>query len=295
MPPNGSHPEQLQLRPGMVLDSTYEIVRLVGEGGMGSVWEARHLSLRHAVAVKALYPHLASEPSLRQRFIDEGQLQAQFRHPNLVKVYDVIADGPLLAIVMEFVPGQTLFDFIYASDRPVDQSQGVGLGLRILAGLEHAHEVGVVHRDIKPDNVILAQEGAQLIPRLSDFGVAKDMAASGMTQTGTMMGTSYYISPEQIKSSRDVDNRSDIYSLGVTLYELFTQALPFDGETQWELMKQHIEAEPPPLLDFRPDLAPDIQRVVLKAMAKSPADRFQSCAEMIEALRGSSRVAGAEV
>jgi serine/threonine protein kinase len=283
--------ERLGVKVGAVIDS-YEIVRLLGEGGMGAVYEARHVTRRHAVAIKVLAPQFANHEALRRRFVEEGQIQAQFRHPNIVGVYDVIAEGPLLALVMEYVPGQTLLDFIYASQRLVDIDQGLALVQRLLAGLGYAHQKGIVHRDIKPDNVILAQDGALLIPRLSDFGVAKDLESAGLTQTGTTMGTAYYMSPEQIQSSRDVDRRCDIYSMGVTVFELFAQRLPFEGDTQWALMKQHVETPPPSLRALRPEISPELDAVVRRALAKDPDERFATCEAMAEALRAATRVGG---
>ena len=279
-----------ELRPGTVLNSTYEIVRILGEGGMGTVYEATHLTLRHSVAIKTLSPDLIKIDSVRHRFLEEGQIEASLRHPNLVKVYDILEDGAMLAIVMEFVPGRTLRDFIYASERPVDQDQGVGIVIDVLEALAHAHDHGIIHRDIKPDNIFLFQQQTALVPKLGDFGIAKDIAAEGVTQFGTMLGTPYYMAPEQAIDGRDVDVRTDIYALGVTMYELFTQRLPFEADEPHQVIQAHILKDPPSPSKYRPDLQPALESAILKAMAKDRAGRHQNCVELKDALRGLRRV-----
>ena len=278
------------LKPGSVLKSTYEIIRPLGEGGMGSVYEATHLSMRHSVAIKVLSIELIDIDSIRHRFLEEGQIQAQLRHPNLVHVYDIIEDRNMLAIVMEFVPGRTLRDFIYASDRPVDIDQGVGIIQQVLSGLACAHEVGIIHRDIKPDNIFMAQEQTKLVPKLGDFGIAKDVGAQGVTQFGTMLGTPYYMAPEQAIDGRDVDVRTDIYSLGVMMYELFTQQLPFEDSDYHKIVQAHILLDPERPTTYRPDIIPKLEKVILRCREKEREDRYQTCAALTAALRGLRKV-----
>ena len=257
---------------------------------MGTVYEATHLSMRHSVAIKVLSLELSDIDSIRHRFLEEGQIQAQLRHPNLVHVYDIIEDTNMLAIVMEFVPGRTFRDFIYASDRPVDIDQGVGIILQVLAGLACAHEVGIIHRDIKPDNIFMAQEQTNLVPKLGDFGIAKDVGAQGVTQFGTMLGTPYYMAPEQAIDGRDVDVRTDIYSLGVMMYELFTQQLPFDDPDYHKIVQAHILMDAAKPSTHRPDIVPRLEAVITRCMEKERENRFQTCVALSTALRALRKV-----
>ncbi len=278
------------LKPGTVLNSTYEILRVLGEGGMGIVYEATHLTMRHSVAIKVLGLNLIDIDSVRHRFFEEGQIQAQLRHPNLVHVYDILEDANMLAIVMEYVPGRTLRDFIYASERPVNEEQGVGIIVGVLEGLSCAHDVGIIHRDIKPDNLILAQHETALVPKITDFGIAKDIGAQGVTQMGTILGTPFYMSPEQAIDGRDVDARSDIYALGVTMFELFTQELPFEYEDAHKVVQAHVIETPPSPTIFRHDLDPKLVEVILKCLEKEREDRYPDCQSMIRALKNLRRV-----
>lgn len=278
------------LKPGTVLNSTYEIIRVLGEGGMGIVYEATHLTMRHSVAIKVLGSNLIDIDSVRHRFFEEGQIQAQLRHPNLVHVYDILEDANMLAIVMEYVPGRSLRDFIYASERPVNEEQGVGIIVGVLEGLSVAHDVGIIHRDIKPDNLILAQHETALVPKITDFGIAKDIGAQGVTQMGTILGTPFYMSPEQAIDGRDVDARSDIYALGVTMFELFTQELPFEYDDAHKVVQAHVIETPPSPALFRSDLDPKLVEVILKCLEKEREDRYPNCSAMITALKNLRRV-----
>jgi serine/threonine protein kinase len=273
------------LPPGTILNSTYEIIRLIGEGGMGVVFEAHHLSFRHSVAVKVIREEVVKHEEARRRFVEEGRIQAKFRHKNLVEVYDVVDEGSLLAIIMEYVPGSTLDDFVYRYNRPVDQRQGVEIILGVLDGLDYAHKRGVIHRDMKPGNVYLLQEGTKLLAKVSDFGVARDVTQLSLTVTGTVVGTANYMAPEQIDRPKEVDARTDLYALGVTLYEVMTKRLPFHGDSLWQVMKAHMETEVPSPSKHRKDLSPRLEAVILKALEKDPDDRFSNCEEMAAALR----------
>ena len=272
------------LQPGTVLDQTYQIVRTLGEGGAGVVYEARHLKLGHGVAIKVLFGHLARSRSIRGRFIEEAQIQAQIRHLNLVTVTDIL-DGEqgTVAIVLELIKGPSLDGYI-RENHPVDQEQAVAIMRGVAAGLGFAHDQGVIHRDIKPDNVLIAQLSSGPVPKVSDFGIAKILAADGRTREGARMGTVAYMAPEQIEDASRVDARADIYSLGVTMFELLTGEIPFSGENIFAVMKAHQDTRVPSPVSLRPDLAPAIDAIIRRAMAKQPEDRYQSCAELDEAL-----------
>jgi eukaryotic-like serine/threonine-protein kinase len=273
------------LAPGTVLKSTYEIIRLLGEGGAGSVYEARHVDLGHAVAVKVLFGQLARIDQVRHRFLDEGRIQANLRHPNVVSVTDVVDDGSVVAMVMELVEGETLHEYIMRQLEPMPMKRAAQIVLKLLAGLGTAHERDIVHRDIKPGNVMLARTEHGLVPKLCDFGIAKVATAEARrTVTGTKMGTLHYMAPEQFQDAARVDRRADLYSLGVTFFEMLTRRLPFVSDNDYQLMRAHIELSPPDPRTLRPDLLPGVAGVVLKALEKSPDARFQTCDEMAQAL-----------
>ncbi|MBN1944971.1 MAG: protein kinase [Bradymonadales bacterium] len=280
------HPEEEPslISPGTVLKATYEVLHPLGEGGAGVVYEGRHIDLGHPVAIKVLFGHLARNPTIRARFIEEGRIQANLRHPNVVQVHDTIEEEGRVAIVMEYIDGESLHTFIHRQRQPVPLLFAIHLALRLLAGLGTAHAAGVVHRDIKPGNILLARVEEGLVPKLCDFGIAKVEAARGRTVTGTKMGTVYYMAPEQFEDARAVDLRADIYAFGVTFYELLTQRLPFESENEFAVIKAHLEVDPPSPRSFRSDLSPDLEQVVRKALAKQPGDRFQSCQQMAQAL-----------
>ena len=271
------------------LGNGFELGARLGEGGFGVVYRARDVRLRRDVAVKLLRRELVSAAGFVERFEREAQALAALRHPNIVPVYSIGDQDDLIFLVMPFVSGVTLTDYLRERGRlSVAEAEQI---LREVGGaLSAAHAVGLVHRDIKPDNIML--EGPKQLPLLMDFGIAKTgqtgggASSPGLTATGMVMGTPYYMSPEQATADPSVDARSDIYSLGVLAYQLFTGQLPFTGDSIYAVLSQHLTTPVPEARTVRPDLPARISAAVHRAMAKKPDERFQRVEEFLEALGG---------
>jgi len=272
------------LAPGTSLKGTYELIRVLGEGGAGVVYEGRHVSLGNPVAVKILFSELARIAQIKDRFVEEGRIQANLRHPNLVGVNDIVEEDDLVAIVMEYIEGETLHLFIQRQRNPVSINKAVGIMLRVLAGLGIAHANGIVHRDIKPGNILLATTDLGVVPKVCDFGIAKVEGTKGVTVSGTKMGTLHYMAPEQFQDARTVDARADIYSLGCTFFELITRRLPFDSDNEYALMRAHLDVKPPSLRSYRTDVPEELEKLVLRCLEKRPEDRFPDANSLAEAL-----------
>lgn len=272
------------LAPGTFLKGTYELIRVLGEGGAGVVYEGRHVSLGNPVAVKILFSELARISQIKDRFVEEGRIQANIRHPNLVGVNDIVEEDDLVAIVMEYIEGETLHLFIQRQRNPVSINKAVGIMLRVLAGLGVAHANGIVHRDIKPGNILLATTDLGVVPKVCDFGIAKVEGTKGVTVSGTKMGTLHYMAPEQFQDARTVDARADIYSLGCTLFELITRRLPFDSDNEYALMRAHLDVKPPSMRSYRRDVPEELEKLVLRCLEKRPEDRYQDANQLAEAL-----------
>jgi eukaryotic-like serine/threonine-protein kinase len=273
----------------------YRIEALLGEGGMGAVYRAQDVHLNRPVALKLISAHLARKPDFRRRFLQEAQAAARLNHPSIVQIYHFGARQEMLYMAMAYIPGQTLGTYIRRLEKtnwvPL-LSEALILTAQIAEALGYAHRQGVIHRDIKPDNVMLQsldapeREGEPPIRAVvTDFGLAKLLEDGMKTQTGTVMGTLPYMSPEQCRG-RNIDGRSDIYSLGILLYQLVTGQLPFDIRSIGDAAEKHIHASPKPPQEIRPELPPAVADISLKAMAKQPADRFQTGEEMARTLRG---------
>ena len=257
----------------------YEIRDTVGRGGMAAVYKAYQASLDRVVAIKVISAHLASEPEFMERFRQEARAVARLSHPNIVIVHDFGEDGGVPYLVMEHVDGVTLADLL---DEGIPQGQIVDLLAQVASGLDYAHSRGIVHRDIKPQNVLVTREGRAV---LADFGLARIMeSARRLTMSGGVVGTPEYMSPEQA-SGRPSDHRTDIYALGVILYEMVAGLRPFSAETPLGVLMKHLQEPPPPVNEFRPDLPPSVDAVIQKALAKQPEERFQSASELARALR----------
>jgi serine/threonine protein kinase len=254
---------------GEVIADRYELEELVGSGGMSSVFRARDRLLERRVALKILHPHYAGDEATIERFRREARAVAQLSHPNIVTVIDRgQADGRQF-IVFEYVDGQTLKEIVQERG-PLPVREAVELAIGIARGLAFAHAGGLVHRDVKPQNVLLNGDGK---PKVTDFGIARSLDVEGVTQTGTVLGTSHYIAPEQA-SGRPVDAQTDVYSLGAVLYELLTGEPPFDGESFVAVALKHVHERPPSVLERRPDCPLRLAAAVERALAKEPADRF---------------------
>ncbi|MFN7937548.1 MAG: protein kinase [Bryobacteraceae bacterium] len=256
----------------------YEIVDILGQGGMGSVYKVRNtLSERHE-AMKVLLPNLREVPELADRFLREIKVQAKLEHPNITTLRTAFRDGNQLLMVMELVDGISL-DFVL-KQRRLTVSEVTDYARQVLGALSYAHSMGVIHRDLKPANMMITPRG---VIKLTDFGIAHDRADRKLTRTGVAMGSLYYISPEQVKGQVP-DARSDIYALGITLYELATGALPFEGDTDYALMTAHLCQVPKPPIERDASIPAHLSEFILKAIAKDPQERFQTAAEFLEAL-----------
>jgi serine/threonine-protein kinase len=257
----------------------YQIVEKLGEGGMGVVYRAVDLSLDRVVALKALSAELAQHPELEQRFRAEARAQASLNHVNLATLYAFLVEGGSAWMVMEFIEGETFASMIQRRG-PIPSQEALPLFRQALLGLGYAHRMGVVHRDIKPGNIMLNREG---IVKVMDFGLAKVLGNRGMTRTGAQMGTAWYMSPEQVRN-QGVDIRSDIYALGVTLYEMLAGRVPFESDSDYEVMTAHVNTPPPPPTQFYPYIPQGVVNAVLTALAKDPNARFQTTEQFGAAL-----------
>lgn len=253
----------------------YRITRLIGEGGMAKVYAAVHQKFENReVAIKILDPVLTANAEIRQRFENEAKIMATLDHSNIVKVIDYTDEGDKLAIIMEYLRGQTLSDYI-KSNGAMKPEVAAGLMTMILNAFQYAHDQGIIHRDVKPSNIFLDQ---QLVPKIMDFGIAKLLTVDvNMTRTGTQMGTPTYMSPEQVRDVKDIDRRSDIYSLGVTLYFMLSGAAPYSTSTlsTFDIYNKIVHEPLPPL-----SKAIEYNSIVAKATAKKPEDRYTDCNAM---------------
>ena len=265
---------------GELIAGRYEVQELVGTGGMSSVYRAHDRLLERDVAIKVLHEQFTADGEYVERFRREARAVAQLSHPNIVTVIDRGEQDDRQFIVFEYVDGENLKALI-DREGPLSEREAIELALQVGRALGFAHEEGLVHRDVKPQNVLL-NDGRQA--KVTDFGIARSLDVhGGLTQTGTVMGTSDYIAPEQARGSR-VDAQSDIYSLGTVLYELLSGEVPFSGDNFVAVAMQHINQPPPSVRERRPELSPCVDEVVRRAMAKEPHDRFRSMAELCAAL-----------
>jgi len=258
----------------------YEITRRLGAGGVGEVFKAVDVMLKREVAIKVLRNELASDPLFLERFRQEAQLHAKLSHPNVASVHAFLHEGDKQFMVMEYVAGISLDEFVRAGG-PVPVERALNIFRRALDGIEHAHHRGIVHRDIKPANIMLADNGQV---KVMDFGIARALdSQEHLTRHGQVAGTAKSMSPEQIRGAQ-ADVRSDIYSLGIVLYTLLAGRAPFDGESDHALMKAQLEQAPPPLHALVGNLPPQVEAAVMRALEKDPSARFQNVGAFSRAL-----------
>jgi tRNA A-37 threonylcarbamoyl transferase component Bud32 len=262
----------------------YRIESVIGRGGMSVIYLATQIRLGRRVALKLLASELAEDERFRERFVREAHLASEINHPNIIPIYDAGEDGGYLYLAMRYVDGPSLRELL-RSGGPLSLGRLIYLIEQVASALDVAHAAGLVHRDVKPANILLEEASDHAF--LTDFGVAKRTTARGLTQTGLIVGTFEYLAPEQIEALA-VDARTDVYGLGCTIFECITGSLPFDRESEVAIMHAHLAAAPPNVTQRRPDLPLALNDVIAKALAKSPDDRYQSCGELAGALRAAA-------
>jgi eukaryotic-like serine/threonine-protein kinase len=268
------------LKPGMFISDRYEIIDKIGTGGMADVYKAKCHRLNRFVAMKVLKQEYSDDKKFVDKFKGEAQSAAGLSHPNIVNVYDVSEEDGLYYIVMELIEGITLKDFIEKKGK-LEVKEAIGIAIQIAQGMEAAHRNHIIHRDIKPQNIIISKEGKI---KVTDFGIAK--AASSNTITSNAMGSVHYISPEQARGGYS-DEKSDIYSLGVTIYEMINGEVPFNGDNTVSVALSHIQEEATPLIELNPTIPESINSIVLKCMQKKPERRYLTASALIADLKQS--------
>ena len=258
--------------------SHYKILEKIGEGGMGVVYKAEDTKLKRTVALKFLPPELMRDTEAKERFIQEAQAAAALDHPNICTVHEIDETDDKTFIAMSYIEGYSLKDKIRAGALEIDEA--LEIAIQVAEGLKEAHEKGIVHRDIKPANIMLTKKGQA---KIMDFGLAKLAGGIDLTKTATIMGTIAYMSPEQAKGEK-VDYRTDIWSLGVVLYEMLTGELPFRGDYEQAVVHSILNEEPKPIAELRPDLPSELQDLLDRAMTKSPENRYQSAEKIVKDL-----------
>ena len=267
---------------GEILGNRYELIEKIGEGGMAIVYKARDNKLSRLVAVKILKKEFANNKDISDKFKKEATAVANFSDANIVNVLDVghEEEGNIDYFVMEYVNGKTLKELIVEKGK-LNYAVAISISIQIAKALECAHKNNIIHRDVKPQNILVTESG---IVKVTDFGIAKSSTSATITNTTTIMGSAHYLSPEQAKGTF-IDSRSDIYSLGIVLYEMVTGVLPFDGESPVTIALKHIQAEPTEPKKYNPSIPESLNNLIIKSMSKESTNRYQSCRELINDLQ----------
>lgn len=270
--------EKYKLYEGKLLDDRYVIEQLIGVGGMAVVFKARDLRVNNAtVAIKMLKEEAALDQVVVKRFKNESKAESILNHPNIVSVYDVSVKGELKYMVMEYVSGITLKNYLIGKNEPLSFEEIMSYSIQVLKALAQAHNNNIIHRDIKPQNIMVLKNG-QI--KVMDFGIAKLPDTETVTVNDKAIGTVYYMSPEQARGKK-IDARSDIYSMGAMLYELSTGKTPFNGESPCDILVKHITEKPVPPTRHKHDIPRGLEQIILCAMSKKPDDRFKNAEEMM--------------
>ncbi len=283
--PVAGWPARQLLEEGTELGPTYAVECVVGEGGMGVVYRGWDRVRGRHVALKTLHANLMGDTGIKRRFLREARMMTTWNHPNVVRVHDLVDVSDVLAIVMELVEGPTLEAYAqrWGGQLPYDEIAAIMTG--VLAGVSEAHKRQIVHRDLKPENILLREGPDGAVPKIVDFGIAKILEGTSYTVTGALLGTCRYMSPEQVQQPEMIDHRSDIYSLGITLYRMLTGRCPFEGTNHFALMMAHANQAPPPPSRYRRDLPDGLEQLVLDALEKDRDRRPQTCEVFAERLR----------
>ncbi len=279
-----------EVRAERVIAGAYRLVEAVAMGAAGTVFRAERISDGQVCAVKVLHHWLLGVTDALERFAKESRLQRKLKHPNIVALFDVVVEDDVNAIVMEYVPGPTLTKFLESGACPSDPVARVEMFLPVLAAMEVAHRNKVIHRDIKPDNILVLDDGVRPVLKVTDFGLARNERLSTMTMPGVTMGTARYMSPEQFVDARLADRRTDIYAIGCCLYEMLTGQPMFDYEADFKILIAHLDEPPRHPSDVEPAIPRRLGDAVLRAVSKKPEHRPQSCNEfatdLVRALEG---------
>jgi len=275
---------------GRLLAGRYRLEELLASGGMAQVWRGTDEILRRQVAVKLLHPHLAADSSFVTRFRHEAVAAARLAHPGIVAIYDTCSEAGTEAIVMELVPGRTLRQRL-DDPSPIDPWQAAGLAAQVAEALDAAHKAGLVHRDIKPANVLLAGDGRV---KVADFGIAKAAEGADLTQPGLMVGTAKYVAPEQVEG-KAVDARTDLYSLGIVLYEMLCGRPPYEGDSEAAVALARLQRDPLRPRQVRPSVPKGLEDIVVRSMARDPDGRYDTAADLRAALLAAGAAPGADL
>jgi serine/threonine protein kinase len=269
-----------EMRTGTILADKYKINNVVGKGGMGIVYKAEDTKLKRSVALKFLPSELTKDTEAKERFLLEAQAAAALSHPNICTIYEITDEEGKPFIAMEYIEGQSLKAKL--EQRPLEVEEALNIVIQVAEGLDEAHKKGIIHRDIKSSNIMVTDKGQA---KVMDFGLAKVKGGTLLTREGTTLGTVAYMSPEQARGE-EVDHRSDMWSLGVVLYEMFSGKLPFMGDREASILYSVVHEEPKPLKVIKPDIPSELQQIINRALKKKPESRYQTAAEILKDLKG---------